>query len=68
MPRETLFDIFSGEISNHPVWLETVEGLHRARERMARLAAERPGHYFIYDSSTGKLIAETSPVARKASS
>lgn len=65
MPREPLFDIFSGEI-NHPTWLETVEGLDRARERMTRLAAEKPGHYFVYDTYASKVVAESPPVARKA--
>lgn len=66
MPWEPQFDIFSGEINKHPMWLETVEGLDRARERMTRIAAEKPGHYFVYDSYAGKVVAETCATVSKA--
>jgi hypothetical protein len=66
MPKERRFDIFSGKVDHKPVWLETVEGLECARDRMARRAVEKPGFYFIYDSSTQTVLAEVSPTASRA--
>jgi hypothetical protein len=39
-----------------PLWLETVEGLGEAKERMARLALTFPGEYFIH--SQGNVVAQ----------
>jgi hypothetical protein len=47
MKRPT-FDVFSGTPGEHPLWLETVEGLSNARERMEQLAAKEPGRYFAF--------------------
>ena len=46
--REPCFDIFSGAPDKTPVWIETVYGLSNARERMAAIAARKPGAYFVF--------------------
>ena len=40
-------DIFSGELEAAAVWLEAVQGLTAARERMRQIASNNPGKYFI---------------------
>ena len=50
------FDIFAGNESD-PVWRETVFGLSNARERMEQLAAERPGPYFLFSSTTSAIVS-----------
>jgi hypothetical protein len=37
-----------GASDKDPVWLEAVEGLSAAGERMEEIAAERPGEYFLF--------------------
>jgi hypothetical protein len=46
--RMLTFDIFSGELEKDARWLEAVQGLASAKERMKQIAAERPGKYFIF--------------------
>ncbi len=43
---EPTFDIFSGNSDKDASWLESIEGLSKARERMESLAEIRPGHIF----------------------
>ena len=45
---EPRFDIFSGQIDKNALWVETVEGLSNARERMEQIAAEKPGQVFHF--------------------
>jgi hypothetical protein len=45
---EPTFDIFSGTSDKDAYWLEFVEGLSKARERLEQIAAARPGAYFLY--------------------
>ena len=46
--RPPTFDIFSGAPGKDPVWVEAVEGLSNARERMEQIAASAPGQYFVF--------------------
>jgi hypothetical protein len=46
--RNLTLDIFSGELEKDASWLEAVQGLAGAKERMKQIAAERPGKYFIF--------------------
>jgi hypothetical protein len=45
---EPVFDIFSGVLDKDAVWVESVRGLANARERMERIAVEKPGPYFVF--------------------
>jgi len=55
MYQET-FDIFSGAADeNDGLWIEAIEGLSRAHQRMGQIAAEKPGKYFLF-SCTDQLV------------
>jgi hypothetical protein len=64
---EPVFDIFSGKPDKDPLWLETVEGFDQARERMERIAAERPGRYFLFSTQAQAVLAETETFAKSES-
>ena len=52
-----LFDIFSGTFKK-AWWIEAVEGLSNARERMQQIAGEQPGQYFLFCPSTHASVCE----------
>ena len=56
--RKASFDIFSGTPDENPVWIETVERLSSARERMEEIAAEMPGRYFLLAASGQSIVAQ----------
>jgi hypothetical protein len=60
---EPKFDIFSGELDKNALWIETVEGLSNARERMEKMASEKPGRYFIFSASSHAVLAQTETFA-----
>ncbi len=43
--NEGTFDIFSGVPEEHGVFVEAVEGLSNAQQRMGQIAAQEPGKY-----------------------
>ena len=51
------FDIFK-VTSDGPLWLEAVQGLEKAKERMAHLALT-PGEYFIHSQEQGVIAKQT---------
>jgi hypothetical protein len=52
------FDIFYGRFPEADiVWMECVEGLGAATERMKALAAESPGPYFVFDTHCHAVMA-----------
>jgi hypothetical protein len=51
------YDIFSGALDKNALWLEAVDGLGPAFERMKQIAANSPGTYFVFCSSTHKVLA-----------
>jgi DNA-binding NarL/FixJ family response regulator len=52
-----VFDIFAGTVDKDAVWVETVAGLSSARERMEAIAAEKPGHYFVFSRRDHSVLA-----------
>ena len=54
---ESIFDIFR-RFPDGPLWIESVEGLSAARDRLAYLASSAPGEYFIYSEKTGGVIGD----------
>jgi len=54
MPK---FDIFSGRQDKDAVWIEAVEGLAQARGRLEQIAAEKPGRYFLFSSTSHAVLA-----------
>lgn len=60
MSEETLepaFDIFSGSMDRYAIWIESVRGLAKARERMEEIAARKPGTYFLFSSQSHTILA-----------
>jgi hypothetical protein len=55
--RVPTLHIFSGFRDKGALWLESVEGLEAANERMKQLAAEKPGPYFIFSTDTYNVVA-----------
>jgi hypothetical protein len=53
------YDIFSGRTDKQPLWIESVEGLDAAKQRMHDFAASTPGPYFVYRVSTQAVLAFT---------
>lgn len=51
------FEIFSGTQKN-AMWIEAVEGLSNARERMQKIAGEKPGQYFLFCPATHTSVSE----------
>ena len=54
------FDIFESSGSKNDVlWLECIEGLNAARDRMYEIAAKRPGMYYVLNLQARLLVAKT---------
>ncbi|MGD0963872.1 MAG: hypothetical protein ABSA57_08230 [Candidatus Acidiferrales bacterium] len=54
---ETTFDIFSGAPEENGLWVESVEGLSNARQRMGQMATQKPGKYFLFCRSSRSILA-----------
>jgi ActR/RegA family two-component response regulator len=52
---DTTYDLFKGSSQEGAIWIEAVEGLEAATERMNRLAATASSDYFLFQS--GNVIA-----------
>jgi hypothetical protein len=57
--KEPTFDIFYGTSDKNAIWLEAVEGLSAARERMEEIAVARPGQCFLFSSGSHTILART---------
>jgi hypothetical protein len=54
------FDIFRGALgSTDLLWIEAVEGLGAAKQRMDEIAREQPGRYFVFYSHERTVLAST---------
>jgi hypothetical protein len=67
MMSKPTFDIFAGLPNQGPIWLEAVEGLSNARERMEQIAAEKPGPYFVFSGPQNSIIARTETLESRSS-
>jgi len=52
------FDVFSGLLDKDARWIESIEGLGAAYERIKELAAATPGPYFVFDTVSNKVLAK----------
>ncbi|MGB7493844.1 MAG: hypothetical protein WBR26_24060 [Candidatus Acidiferrum sp.] len=61
------YEIFSGRLDKNALWIESVEGLGNAYQRMTELADQVPGSYFIFCIQTHTICGSinTSQVAGK---
>jgi hypothetical protein len=63
MTAVTTYDIFSGSRDHEPIWLESVDGLENACQKMRDRASNDPGPYFVFCVATQAVLAvvNTSP-------
>jgi hypothetical protein len=54
----SIYDIFK-VTSDGPLWVEAVQGLERAKERMAHLTLTSPEEYFIHSQEQGVVAKQT---------
>jgi hypothetical protein len=53
------FDIFSGtRQGDRALWIESVNNLEAAKQRMLSIATGNPGKYFILSANENKVVAE----------
>ena len=58
------YDIFSGRNDKRATWVESVEGLGNAADRMKELAHRTPGSYFVFCPRTHKILASIDTSAK----
>ena len=56
MPGEITYDIFKDDTEGNPLWIEAVDGLDPAMNRMEELAAADDSDYYLFCSQVGKII------------
>jgi hypothetical protein len=61
--NEFTFDIFSGGPNKDPIWIETVEGLSNARDRLERIAGQKPGQYFLFSFHSQTVVTRVETFA-----
>ena len=61
-----VFDIFRGRADKEAVWVETVNGLSSARERMETIAMLKPGHYFVFSRADHSILAKVTTQEKPA--
>jgi hypothetical protein len=54
--KEPSFDIFSGQSQIDGVWIETVQGVINARDRLWQIAEGKAGRYFMCGSGQGAIL------------
>ena len=52
-----LYDIYRGSFGSGPLWLECVEGLELACEKMNEHFREVPAAYFVFSFATREIVA-----------
>jgi hypothetical protein len=51
------YHIFSGVREKGGLWLDSVEGLEAAKERIRQLSEKSPGHYYLFCAKTLQPLA-----------
>ena len=56
MLDDITYDIFKDDPIGTPLWIEAVEGLERAMNRMEELAASEGCEYYLFCAQVGKIV------------
>ena len=56
MSDDITYDIFKDDDVGSPLWIEAVQGLDRAMNRMEELAAAEDCEYYLFCSQVGKIV------------
>ena len=59
-------DIFRKDVRGNPVWIDSVEDLETARQRLNQLVSALPGDYFVFDQRTNRIVASVIRLASEA--
>ena len=51
-----LFNIFAGVFGENATWLESSKSLADAKQRLSQISDARPGSYFIFSTSSGRVL------------
>jgi hypothetical protein len=62
--NEETFDIFSGAPEENGLWVEAIEGLSSAHQRMGQIAAEKPGRYFLFSTADQSILTRVDTRSR----
>jgi hypothetical protein len=52
-----LYDVFCGHPNKEALWIEAVDGLGAANDRMKEHAQRNPGPYFVFCQQTHAVLA-----------
>jgi hypothetical protein len=50
------YDLYKEDGSGTRVWVETVIGMHRLKQRLMKLTSLKPGRYSIYDPTQAQFV------------
>jgi hypothetical protein len=50
------FDLFRKDAEEQAIWIDSATDLEIAHSRLAELAANSPGEYFIFDQAKGRIV------------
>jgi hypothetical protein len=53
------YDLFRRDLLGTPVWMEAVEDLETAKDRMIELAGRSPGEYFVFCQESQEIVSST---------
>ncbi len=56
MSDDITYDIFKDDPVGSPLWIEAVQGLERAMNRMEELAAAEDYEYYLFCAQVGKIV------------
>ncbi len=64
--KKLKYHIFSGSREKGGLWLDSVEGLDAAKDRIRQLSEKTPGHYYVFCAKTLEplVTVDTSALAR----
>ena len=53
------YDIFRRDLLGTPAWMEAVQDLETAKDRMIELAGRSPGEYFVFCQESQEIVSST---------
>jgi hypothetical protein len=53
---EEAFDSILGAPEENGLWVEAIEGLSSAHQRMGQIPAEKPGEYFLFSRTDQSIL------------
>ncbi len=56
--NEETFDIFAGAPEENASWVEAIQGLSSAHQRMGQIAAGKPGKYFLLSCDSQSILTK----------